>query len=50
MNAAAVMLRQKNESVITIAADLGYDNASKFASAFKDVIGRTPSEYRKNMV
>jgi AraC-like DNA-binding protein len=50
MNAAAVMLRQKNESVINIAADLGYDNASKFASAFKDVIGRTPSEYRKEIV
>lgn len=50
MNAAAVMLRQKNESVITIAADLGYDNASKFSSAFKDVIGKPPSEYRKDMV
>jgi AraC-like DNA-binding protein len=50
MNAAAVMLRQTNESVIAIAGDLGYDNASKFASAFKDVMGKTPSEYRKDMV
>jgi AraC-like DNA-binding protein len=50
MNAAAVMLRQTNESVISIALDLGYDNASKFASAFKDVMGKTPSEYRKDMV
>jgi AraC-like DNA-binding protein len=50
MNAAAVMLRQTNESVITIASDLGYDNASKFSNAFKDVIGKTPSKYRKDIV
>ncbi|MDR2633275.1 MAG: AraC family transcriptional regulator [Treponema sp.] len=50
MNAAAVMLRQKNASVITIAADFGYDNASKFAGAFKDVLGKSPREYRKDMV
>ncbi|MDR0730669.1 MAG: AraC family transcriptional regulator [Treponema sp.] len=50
MNAAAVMLRQTDDSVITIAADLGYDNASKFSNAFKDVMGKTPSEYRKDMV
>jgi AraC-like DNA-binding protein len=48
MNAAAVMLRETNESVITIAGELGYDNASKFSSAFQDVMGKTPSEYRKN--
>jgi AraC-like DNA-binding protein len=50
MNAAAVMLKQTNESIISIAVDLGYDNASKFSSAFKDVMGKTPSEYRKDMV
>jgi AraC-like DNA-binding protein len=50
MNAAAVKLRQTDESVIAIALDLGYDNASKFAKAFKDVMGKTPSEYRKNAV
>jgi AraC-like DNA-binding protein len=48
MNAAAVMLRQTNESVISIAGDLGYDNASKFSSAFQDVMGKNPSEYRKS--
>jgi AraC-like DNA-binding protein len=48
MNAAAVMLRETAESVITIAGELGYDNASKFSSAFQDVMGKTPSEYRKN--
>ncbi|MDR1300896.1 MAG: AraC family transcriptional regulator [Treponema sp.] len=49
MNAAAVMLRETNESIIFIAGELGYDNASKFSSAFQDVIGKTPSEYRKNL-
>jgi AraC-like DNA-binding protein len=47
MNAAAVMLRETNESIIFIAGELGYDNASKFSSAFQDVMGKTPSEYRK---
>jgi AraC-like DNA-binding protein len=47
MNAAAVMLRQTSGSVIAIAGDVGYDNASKFSSAFRDVMGKTPSEYRK---
>jgi AraC-like DNA-binding protein len=50
MNAAAVMLRQTSESIIAIAGDLGYDNASKFSSAFRDVMGKTPSEYRKDSV
>jgi AraC-like DNA-binding protein len=50
MNAAAVMLRETNESVIFIAGEFGYDNASKFSSAFQDVIGKTPSEYRKTVI
>ena len=29
-----------------IAQDAGYDNASKFARAFRDVIGVSPREYR----
>jgi AraC-like DNA-binding protein len=49
MNAAAVMLRETNESIIFIAGELGYDNASKFSSAFQDVMGKTPSEYRKSL-
>jgi AraC-like DNA-binding protein len=47
MNAAAVMLRQTDENIIAIAGDLGYDNASKFSSAFREVMGKTPREYRK---
>jgi AraC-like DNA-binding protein len=47
MNAAAVMLRRTNESVISIASDLGYDNPSKFAGAFREVIGKSPGDFRK---
>ncbi|MDR0381777.1 MAG: AraC family transcriptional regulator [Oscillospiraceae bacterium] len=47
MNAAAVMLRQAGRSVASVAAAVGYDNASKFSSAFRDVMGKTPSEYKK---
>ena len=34
-------------SVLDIAAEYGYDNASKFASAFKQVMGISPAEYRR---
>lgn len=50
MNAAAVQLRQTDAPVITIASSLGYENASKFSSAFKAVMGKTPTEYRKSFV
>jgi AraC-like DNA-binding protein len=50
MNAAAVMLRETNESIIFIAGELGYDNASKFSRAFQDVMGKSPSEYRKTVI
>jgi AraC-like DNA-binding protein len=46
MHSAALMLRHTKRSVIDIAGSFGYDNASKFASAFKNVIGMTPNEYR----
>ena len=32
--------------VLAIANRFGYDNGSKFAKAFRDVIGVSPSEYR----
>ena len=49
MDRAAQMLRQQRErSVAEVAGLVGYDSASKFAAAFKDVIGRTPLEYRNS--
>lgn len=50
IQAAAVLLRQSGDSVASIAAEVGYDNASKFASAFKALMGASPQEYRKSVV
>lgn len=47
MNFAAVQLRQRKEiSVAEIAGQVGYDSPSKFAIAFRKVMGMSPTEYR----
>ena len=46
MESAAYMLEQTEESVIEIASKHGYENASKFASAFKSAKGLSPVKYR----
>ena len=46
MHAAAEQLRGGDARVSEIAGSLGYDNASKFARAFRDVMGVSPNEYR----
>ncbi|SHK22341.1 helix-turn-helix domain-containing protein [Desulforamulus aeronauticus] len=48
MQVAAAMLMQTQDSVTVIAGRVGYDNISKFASAFKSVLQVTPSAYRKS--
>lgn len=50
MNAAAMMLKNTDESIMNIASKVGYGNASKFATAFYSVTGMSPSEYRKSVV
>lgn len=50
MNTAANLLRTTDSSIAEIAGKVGYDNASKFAAAFKQVIGTTPLAYRKSSV
>lgn len=50
VQAASLMLRQSKDSIAVIAGKVGYDNASKFAAAFKTVTGRSPQEYRKTIV
>lgn len=47
MQAAGVLLRGSDATVLEVAGRLGYDNASKFAKAFADVMGMTPTEYRR---
>ena len=43
---AAELLRGTDRTVLDIAGQFGYDNASKFAKAFRDVVGVSPREYR----
>lgn len=47
MRSAAILLRTTDRSVAEIAGAFGYDNSSKFAKAFRDVVGLSPAEYRK---
>ena len=46
MESAAYMLEYTDKTVIDIANEHGYDNASKFAVAFRSVKGIAPAEYR----
>ena len=45
---AAQLLRNTDASVSDIAYDMGYKNTSKFADAFREIMGETPSEFREN--
>ena len=47
MEAAARLLLQSDVSVLEVAGQVGYENASKFARAFNAVMGMTPTKYRK---
>ncbi len=47
MQAAADTLLHTDSTVLEVAGQYGYDNGSKFAKAFRDVIGMTPREYRR---
>ncbi len=44
---AALQLIHTDRTVIDIAIENGYDNPSKFSSAFKEIMGETPLDYRK---
>lgn len=51
MNYAASLLKSDKALKVTeIAGLVGYDSPSKFASAFKQEMGKTPLEYRKSFV
>ena len=44
---AAVLLRQTQATIAEIANKVGYENQSKFATAFRDILKIAPAEYRK---
>ena len=46
MESAAYMLEYTDKTILEIAGEHGYDNASKFANAFRSVKGVNPTEYR----
>ncbi|MBR0822529.1 helix-turn-helix transcriptional regulator [Bradyrhizobium liaoningense] len=43
------MLRDSDESVVSIAAALGYASQTAFAAAFKKLTGETPSDWRRRV-
>lgn len=47
MKQAAVLLRQTQKSIAEIANEVGYENQSKFAISFRDIMKISPVEYRK---
>ena len=47
INAAKRLLQESDQSILEIANTVGYENSSKFTSAFKEATGVTPSAYRK---
>lgn len=47
MQTAAQQLIHTDLAVADIAYDLGYKNTSKFADAFRELMGETPSEFRE---
>ena len=47
MKEACRLLRHTGHGVLEIAGMLGYENGSKFTSAFRKVIGVTPGVYRR---
>lgn len=49
MQAATGLLSETEESVLEIAGKFGYENGSKFARAFRAVMGVSPSQYRRRL-
>lgn len=51
MNYAAALLKSnKDLKVAEIAGLVGYDSPSKFATAFHQIMGKTPLDYRKSFI
>ena len=47
MTAAQIALEEGNLSVAEIAAQCGFSSQTYFACKFREIIGRTPTEYRR---
>ncbi len=49
MQSAAKLLKKTDRTVLDIAGQFGYENGSKFANAFRAVMGVTPTKYRRGL-
>ncbi|MEK5026747.1 helix-turn-helix domain-containing protein [Paenibacillus sp. FSL M7-1046] len=49
MERAQDLLNQSNLTIVDIAEQLGYDNASYFIKLFRNFSGMTPAEFRKSI-
>ncbi len=49
MDNSKMRLRKTNLSIMEISQRAGYENSSKFSTAFKNMNGYTPSQYREKM-
>lgn len=49
LDQAMNMLRDSDETVVSIAAALGYSSQTAFAAAFRKLTGETPSEWRRRV-
>ena len=47
LDRAMNMLRDTNDSIVSIAAALGYSSQAAFAAAFKKLTGESPSDWRR---
>jgi AraC family transcriptional regulator len=47
---AKVLLAKPNQSVTEIALDMGFNDTSSFTAAFRRLVGRTPTDYRRRVV
>ncbi len=48
INRAKKLLESTDEKVLDIMLDVGFDNQSSFNRVFMDIVGESPSTYRKN--
>lgn len=43
------MLRETDDSIVSVAVALGYSSQTAFAAAFRKLTGETPSDWRRRV-
>ncbi|MDN5276704.1 MAG: two-component system, response regulator YesN [Clostridiales bacterium] len=49
MEEAKKLLKDTSLSIVAIASQVGYEDASYFSKVFKKYVGISPAQYRKNL-